>query len=677
MEIQTVLLIVLAAIVALAVVFYQYFHKNPRKGTQRIILASLRFLTLFCALLLLINPQFVKRDFFVEKTKLVLLVDESLSMDTHTDEVGIQEYLNAWTGKEAVQARFEIHEYGFGNGVNPLDSIQFTRNNTDIYKALTDVNEIFGNNPKSILLFTDGNQTLGRDYEYLNLNNNSTVHPVVIGDTTQYEDLSVRLINTNTYAFLKNKFPLEAQLVYRGNREVTKSVSVLMDGKIVHRENMQFSSSKRSHTLNTLIEAQSVGVKPLQVRVGSLENERNTFNNIRETAIEVIDEKTKIAIVSDLMHPDIGALKKSIETNEQRTVVLLKPTDSAEKFDDVGLFILYQPTRRFKNVYDRIEQLGANKFTIAGTKTDWLFLNQIQNSFFKERLNQTEEIIPVLNNGFGVFGLGNFSVQGYPPLEGQLGDIELKKESETLLFQRIRGVNLDVPLFSILTEGTQREAILFGENLWRWRAQNYRDNQNFEDFDALISKLMVYLSSNSGRNRLELDYDRVFDDASLAKVRASYYDESYAFDAAASLKISIKAKENGFSREAPLLLKGSYYETDLSDLQAGEYNFTITVESENLKRSGSFKILDFNPEKQTYSSNFNKLQRLAENNNGKAYLPGQMDELAEELSNSQRYTPVQKSTQNVVSLIDFKVLLGILAMTLALEWFIRKYNGLI
>ncbi|WP_422351438.1 VWA domain-containing protein [Flagellimonas sp.] len=677
MEIQTVLLILLAAIVALTVVFYQYFHKNPRKGTQRIILASLRFLTLFCALLLLINPQFVKRDYFVEKTKLVLLVDESLSMDTHTDEVGIREHLKAWTDNEAVQTRFEIHKYGFGNGVNPLDSVQFTRNNTDIYKALTDVNEIFGNHPKSILLFTDGNQTLGRDYEYLNLNNNSTVHPVVIGDTTQYEDLSVRLINTNTYAFLKNKFPLEAQLVYRGNREVAKSVSVLMDGKIVHRENMQFSSSKRSQTLNTLIEAQSVGVKPLQVRLESLQNERNPFNNMRETAIEVIDEKTKIAIVSEVLHPDIGALKKSIETNEQRTVVLLKPTDKAEKYDDVGLFILYQPTRRFKNVYERIDQLGANKFTIAGTKTDWPFLNQIQNSFFKERLNQTEEIIPVLNNGFGVFGLADFSVQGYPPLEGQLGDIELKKESETLLFQRIRGVDLDIPLFSILTEGNQREAILFGENLWRWRAQNYRNNQNFEDFDALISKLMVYLSSNSGRNRLELDYDRVFDDASLAKVRASYYDESYAFDAAASLKISIQSKENDFSREAPLLLKGSYYETDLSDLQAGEYNFTITVESENLKRSGSFKILDFNPEKQTYSSNFNKLQRLAENNNGKAYLPGQMDELTEELSNSQRYTPVQKSTQNVVSLIDFKVLLGIMAMTLALEWFIRKYNGLI
>ncbi|MEX0313695.1 MAG: VWA domain-containing protein, partial [Allomuricauda sp.] len=84
-----------------------------------------------------------------------------------------------------------------------------------------------------------------------------------------------------------------------------------------------------------------------------------------------------------------------------------------------------------------------------------------------------------------------------------------------------------------------------------------------------------------------------------------------------------------------------------------------------------------NPEKQTYSSNFNKLQRLAENNNGKAYLPNQMDELAEELSSSQQYTPVQKSTQNVVSLIDFKVLLGIMTLTLALEWFIRKYNGLI
>ena len=126
-----------------------------------------------------------------------------------------------------------------------------------------------------------------------------------------------------------------------------------------------------------------------------------------------------------------------------------------------------------------------------------------------------------------------------------------------------------------------------------------------------------------------------------------------------------------------MLLKGSFYEVDLSDLEAGEYLFTITVEGENLKRSGSFKILDFNPEKQLLSANYDKLKRLADNTGGKLYFPNDMDALVNDLSTSEQYRPVQKSKQNIVSLIDFRILLGLIVLTLALEWFIRKYNGLI
>ncbi|MFT5679087.1 MAG: hypothetical protein ACI9FY_001636, partial [Patiriisocius sp.] len=42
-----------------------------------------------------------------------------------------------------------------------------------------------------------------------------------------------------------------------------------------------------------------------------------------------------------------------------------------------------------------------------------------------------------------------------------------------------------------------------------------------------------------------------------------------------------------------------------------------------------------------------------------------------------RFATIQKSEQKTVPLIDWKYLLGLIALTLALEWFIRKYNGLI
>lgn len=677
MEIRTVLLIILAAIAALSTVFFQYFHKNPRKGNLKITLAGLRFLSLFCALLLLINPKFTRHDYFLEKANLIVLVDDSSSMKDASEENSVESQVQKILGNEDLKERFSIQKYAFGTAIQQADSLRFDKKNTDISNALSTVDEIYVNGTNSVLLFTDGNQTLGKDYEYINLATDLSVNPVVIGDTTSYEDVSIGRVNVNTYAFLKNKFPIEATVLYKGSRSVSRTVTISLDGASVYKENIDLNKNRNSQTINALLEAKSVGIKSIKIDVQPLENEKNVVNNSKESAIEVIDEKTNVAIVSDILHPDIGALKKSIEANEQRSVAILKPTVSIDRFEDTDIFILYQPNRKFRNVYEQLSKTRANTFTITGTKTDWGFLNQTQQSFFKENFNQDEEIIPILNNAFTIFGLGDFNVIDFPPLQNNLGDIDLKKNGETILFQQIRGVDLDKPLFTIITENQQKEAVLFGENIWKWRAQVYRNSKSFKEFDDFIGKLMVYLASDNQKSRLELDFDLVFEDSSIAKIRASYFDESYNFDSNSNIIIEIDGKQNDFSREAPMLLKGSFFEIDLSDLDAGEYDFTVTVEGENQKRSGSFKILDFNPEKQTISSNYSKLEKLAVKTDGGIYFPNNMDLLIENLSGVEQYVPIQKSKQNVVSLIDFRVLLGIIVLTLSLEWFIRKYNGLI
>ena len=676
MELRTVFLILLAAVAALTIVFYQYFYRNPRKGSFHITLAALRFVTLFCGLLLLINPKFVDNDYFLEKSNLILLVDDSESMGMGASEETLSVAIDEIKGNPELANRFTLHQYGFGGTIQQTDSIAFNQRSTDISNALSTINEVFLKGNNVAVLVSDGNQTYGRDYEFLPLNNNLSVFPVVVGDTTQHEDVSIGLVNVNKYAFLNNRFPIEATVLYQGKNSISTTLTVSLNGTRVHQERLQLSATKSSQTLQILTEARSVGIKTIKVEVGALENEKNTENNSKETAIEVIDERTQVVLVSDILHPDIGAIKKSIEANEQRTVSVIKPSN-VNGLQDADLLILYQPNRNFGAVYDVIQKSGINYFTITGSKTDWNFLNRAQQSFAKDNNNQSEEIIPILNNAFGIFGLGEFNLEDYPPLEGNLGDVTLNLSQGTIMFQQIRGVTLNKPLFAILAEGKHREAALFGENIWRWRSQAYRNDQSFKRFDDFMGNLMVYLGSDNQRSRLELEYPLIFDNAGMAKIRASYFDEGYQFDAGANLSIKIKGKDNGFERESPMLLKGSYFEVDLSDLDSGEYEFTVTVNDANLKRSGAFKILDFNPESQFTSSNYKKLQRLAQNTNGKNYFLDSVDSLISDLTTSQQFLPVQKSRQNVVSLIDFRILLGLMALTLALEWFIRKYNGLI
>ncbi|WP_190808636.1 VWA domain-containing protein [Flagellimonas sp. S3867] len=676
MEIRTVLLILLAVLAAFVIVYYQYFYKNKRKGQFYTVLAVLRFCTLLSVFVVLVNPKFIKKEYFLEKANLVILTDNSSSIELGGREQ-LANIISSITGNSDLKERFSIEQYTFASQLAQSDSLNFHGTNTNIANAISKIDEIYASGASTILLFTDGNQTLGRDYEFLNLGENISVHPVVVGDTTQYEDISIGLVNSNTYAFLKNKFPVEVAVNYTGNRTISKTISISLDGITKFRQKLNFGSNENSKIINAVLEAESVGVKSIVVQVETLSTEKNTFNNRKEIAVEVIDEKTTVTIVSEISHPDIGAFKKSIETNEQRVVNIKKPSEALNGNDETDLFILYQPTSRFKPIYDYLNKRGTSTLTVTGPKTNWSFLNSVQTSFFKENFNQPEEIEPVLNTAFDAFGLSDFSMDNFPPLESNLGDIDLKIDSDILVHQKIRGVDLDKPLFAVLEDASKREAVLFGENIWRWRAQTYRNTQSFNEFDEFMGKLMVYLTSNGRKSRLELDYKLIFENSSEAKIRAYSFDESFSFDSNSTLILKCSSKDGNFVRELPMLLRGNYFEADLSDFPAGEYTFTVTKQGENSKRSGTFKILEFNPEKLMISANYQKLHRLAEKANGEVFYMDKMNSLVDKLNTSNQFIPIQKSRQNVVSLIDFRILLGLVVLTLSLEWFIRKFNGLI
>ena len=119
------------------------------------------------------------------------------------------------------------------------------------------------------------------------------------------------------------------------------------------------------------------------------------------------------------------------------------------------------------------------------------------------------------------------------------------------------------------------------------------------------------------------------------------------------------------------------YEADINDLPAGEYSFSVSVEGTDFAKNGRFSIEEFNLEQLFVSSDYQKLSQLALNSSGQLYFPDQTENLINDLLTDIRFVPTQKSVENVVSLIDFRILLGIIILAFTAEWFIRKYNGLI
>lgn len=677
MQSITWVLVLLAVLASLAIVLYQYYYRSKAPDNLKTILATCRFLAIFGILLLLINPQFIRNQYELERANLVLLFDNSSSLQESNAGEQVEEVKKTFAEQNGLADRFRLSSYSFGTDLNATDSLTFLEKATNISRALAAVAEVYSQTPTAVIVVTDGNQTLGEDYEFYGKSQSWPIYSIAVGDTTQYADIRIDQLNINKYAFLKNKFPVEIFISYQGEGSVTSRLTISIEGKNVFSEQVSLNNTNNSKVISTLIQATSVGVKQIKVTLSPLTGERNKANNSRNNAVEIINEKTRVAIISDLLHPDIGALKKAIESNEQREVVILKPTLPAGDLDEVDLVILYQPETAFRSIYKFIENKKVNKFTITGTQTDWNFLNSIQNSFEKTSYAQSEEVSPLVNAAFSMFDISGFSTTDYPPLEETIGDLLITKPTETILGQQIKGVDTNEPLLTLIESGNQKEAVLFGENIWKWRAQSYRNEQTFKNFDELIGKIVLFLASDSQKNRLVLDYENIYQGNTEAVMSATYFDETYVFDPNANISVFLKNESADLSRELPMLLMNGFYKADLGGLPPGEYGFDVRVKGENLSKSGRFSILDFDVEQQYLSTDYRKLERLAASTDAKVYFPETTNELIADLLTDKQFVPTQKSNQNVVPLIDFKILLGLIIAALAAEWFIRKYNGLI
>ena len=676
MNSQTIIFIVISGIIALLLALFQYIYKS-KKSKVKLWLAVLRFVSIFAILLLLVNPKFEAVSYYEEKPNLVIALDNSESVAyLKQDEKAKTAFQNLISSTE-LQNKFNIKTFKFGENVlSSIDSFYFNERQTNISGFFKNYNELYKNTISPVILISDGNQTIGNDYKYI-VKKNQPVYPIILGDTSTFSDLRIGQVNVNRYAYLKNKFPVEIITNYSGIEPTTGSLNIRLGNSIVFAKKIEFNANKTSEIVKANLNASNIGIKNYKVEIAPLENEKNKVNNYKNFAIEIIDQKTNIALVTENLHPDLGVLKKAIESNEQRSVSILKPKEFIFQSIDFNLVILFSPNNRFNSVYEKILNQKLNTFTIAGSSTDWNFVNDSQSLFKQEVTNQSEDYQPELNPNFGVFIVDNITFIDYPPLESDFGNTTFLVPQETILYKTINGINTEESLLSTFEINNQKHALLNGEGIWRWRAQCYLNTDSFEGFDNFIGKFVQYLSSNKKRQRLSLDYKSFYNQNENIIVNAQFFNKNYEFDTNSNLQITYVNEETNVSKTLPLLLNNTSYRIDLSGIEPGDYNFSIKSNDEPISSSGNFTILAYNVEQQFLNADVIKLQSVATSTNAKSYFIDEYNTIISELVSDERYATIQKSKRNRIPIIDWKYLLSLIALALSLEWCIRKYNGLI
>ncbi|MGC1473458.1 MAG: VWA domain-containing protein [Psychroserpens sp.] len=677
MQTDTLTYLIISGVIALLLALFQYAYKSKIKGKRAWFLTMLRFITYFSIFVLLVNPKFDKVTYYNEKPNLVVAVDNSESVSYLKQSQTTTDFIETLKSNQELNENFNLEFYSFGKEISPSEAYTFDEKQSNLALVFDRLSEVYNNAISPTLLISDGNQTYGTDYAYMTKRYKQPIFPVILGDTTTFTDIKIQQLNVNRYAFLKNKFPVEIIATYNGNTAVNTQLKVSKGNTTVFSMPLSFSKTETSQIITFTLPANRVGVTSYKADVIALENEKNTINNVKNFAVEVIDQKTNVAIVSELLHPDLGALKKSIESNEQRKAEILNTEEFLKNSNDFQLVIVYQPTTNIEKLYAEIDRLKLNKIIVTGIKTNWNVLNTLQSSYKQVLTNQTEDYQPSLNQNYATFSVDNLNFSEFPPLKSEFGEIKFSVPFETILYKSINGEQIDTPLLATFETNDKREALLLGEGIWRWRAQSYINDKSFNAFDNFIGKLVQYLSTNARKTRLNVNYESFYNGNDNVKITAQFFNKNYEFEDNANLNITLKNQDNDEIQSFPFVLKNNRYEVDLSGLGAGNYTFTVKVNTENFSTSGELKILDYNVEQQFLNANVSKLQSLASNSKGNAYFIDNTTSIIDNLLNDSRFATIQKSTKKVVPLIDWKYLLALIAFSLAAEWFIRKYNGLI
>jgi hypothetical protein len=647
-------------------------YRKIRKDKTQSVLACFRFLSFFLLGLLIINPQIDATSYSLEKPKLVVAFDNSESINKLSDPSEINDFISLLKTDTELNGSYDIDLFSFGENLTSItDSLSFLETSTDISKVIDYANTL--DDPEAVfIMLTDGNQTLGEDYSFKRFNPDLTSKVLVVGDTATYRDSKIDLVNVNTYAYYKNKFPVEIFVSQNTAKASKQKLTLLENNKVIASKVLDIPSDG-STKAEFMVSAEPVGVKLLKLNLQPLSDEKNKVNNEEVVSIEVIDSRSKILLISDILHPDIAFFNRILESSKELEFEH-KTSDESKDILSYDLIVFYQPQATVQNLIVQAKENFINHFIIGGSHTNYGMLNEMNLGFQKELILSTEEYSSELNPEFSLFLVNNLNFKNYPPLKDKFGDVQLTTDYSVLLDKELNGIDVESPLWIFKTESAAKQSVLFGENFWRWRARHFVENSSFTDFDQSFQKIIQFLAQSKSKNTLRVDVDPVLNSGANDIIKVNYYNANFESETRFNFDIKIE-KLNSDQVQTSRLIKGEdSYTFDLSKLEPGDYSYIIQSDDVKLSKAGKFQILDYSSEMQFENADYKSLSKLVKNQDIFSFL--NRSKLISELK-EKKPKPIQKSIKKTQSLINFEWLILLLALTLSLEWFYRKYKGLI
>ena len=668
--------VILSFILSLVMTGFFYFKDRKNSETAswiKLILASCRFFIVFIVVFLLFKPIIVTIKENVKKPNLLVLIDNTASIVLRDSTEGEKVRIASDRLRTELSEMCEVQLIPFGTGLFEGQGLDFKNEGTNVSRAISLLSDEYVNeNIGSVILISDGVQNVGM--ASINSLLQSPIYTVGVGDTGAIVDAAVLGIYHNDLSFKGDKFNVELNLSFLGLEGVLQKVIVEFNDRKV--KEFSYRPVKESDHLKKKIylKADSAGLKSISCSVSSRSTDKILSNNSKQSYIKIIEDKQNVLFVSNGSSPDARIIKSTFFGDDKfklESILFKEEVPNLEQVDAVVLIGNSSQTNRWLKEINKID-VGFLWFT----GVDGVF----ENDFLQfVRLDESNDNVSVMVDesfdGFDLSGVLKAQDQ-LPPITIPFGRWKINGEMETVFNQKIGGVETSYPLFLFSNYNGNTFGVFIGEGLWRWGFfQNNDDDQSF--INELLTKSIRKIASKSIKSGLKLRIkDEWLNNEEIKLVVNRLNDVSELTNEKPLLFNLMDA--NGVSKIFDFLRVNNHYELNIGLLPFGVYNYSIVYGGiDSLGLEGGFIVKENKLESESIVADHYMLKKLSQETNGEFYLIEDVDSLIKKLKSSKNFKSVSFFESVLDYLIKNKWIFFIVLILASLEWFVRKWQGII
>ncbi|SKB52384.1 BatA domain-containing protein [Daejeonella lutea] len=662
-----------------------YNSSSHLKKPVRNLLFALRTLAITIIAFLLFAPLVKNVNTSIEKPLIIIAQDNSASiLVSKNKDFNDKLYVASLKKLESELSQdYDVRSFNFGSSVkNGLD-VKFNGPVTDISSVFKLIEDQFSNrNIGALIIGSDGIYNRGQNPEYEARNVKSSIYTVAMGDTIAKRDLLISNVNYNNITYLDNQFQVEITVEGYQSQGSSSLLTVSDKGGVVFSRPIAVNSNEFRLTVPVTLLAKTKGIQQYNIRLGAISNELSIRNNSQTIFVEVIDGRQKVLILANSPHPDIAAVKQSVEINKNYSVKTAFASEvSKTDIDEAGLVILHQLPSVSANAQDIIKMVGKKPVLyILGAQSNVAAFSTSQPLLGITSTGNTQEVVASFEPDFYSFTLTDANkqrIRNFAPLISPFGNYGLKGPGNIMMSQQIGKVVTKMPLLVFGEENQRKMAVLAGEGIWRWRLEDFQESGNHEAIDELVGKTVQYLSTRDDKRKFRVYSSKnAFDENEHVILNAELYNNAFELVNTPDVNISLSSR-SGKSYSFVFSRTTNAYNLDAGVLPAGEYGYNARTElgKDKYTAAGQFVITQQQAEFKQTRANHQLLYTLAQQSGGKMVFPSQLMDLARLIKANENVKTVSYEDRKYEEPINLKLVFFIILTLLSVEWFSRKRNG--